>query len=92
MAKGPDCLSLHPDDIGICSSPPITPAHVPTDRAEREVAHASGASYVDIVPWLCSTSCPEIEGHYLVYSDTDHLNWKFAETLEGVLGNAVGIK
>ena len=55
------------------------------------MARARGASYVDVVPWLCATSCPEIEGHYLVYSDTDHLNWRFARTLDGVLAGAVGI-
>lgn len=50
-----------------------------------------GDTYVDVVPWLCAATCPEIECHYLVCSDTDHLNWRSARTLDGVLGGAAGI-
>ncbi len=91
LSQGPDCLGLHPDDVGACSSPPVTPAHVATDQAERDVARAHGARYVSVVPWLCAATCPEIEGHYLVYADTNHLNWRFADTLEGVLAAALGV-
>ncbi len=90
LSDGPDCLSLHAHDVQACSSQPRTPAHVATNEAEQTVARQRGAQYIDVIPWLCEKTCPEIIGtHYLVYADSAHLNWKFALTLQGVLASAL---
>jgi peptidoglycan/LPS O-acetylase OafA/YrhL len=82
----PVCLSKHRDDSLACATPAavaIASAHL---AAERTVAVAAGAVFVDPSPWVCpSDPCPVVIDQYLVYRDQQHLTATFAAALAGAL-------
>ena len=70
----PACVSSHLGDVATCVTD--RPEAVRDDRldVEREVASASGASFVSTSDWLCSpAACPVIVGDVLVYRDANHI-------------------
>jgi peptidoglycan/LPS O-acetylase OafA/YrhL len=82
----PVCLSKHRGDSLACATPAavaIASVHL---AAERSVAAAAGAVFVDPTPWVCpSDPCPVVIGRYLVYRDQQHLTATFAAALAGAL-------
>jgi len=90
LAQGPTtCLSAHPNDVQVCSTP--TPVAVNSlNQVDRSTALAAGVSYVDPIPWFCSTVCTSIIDRYLVYFDTDHITATWSKYLENVLARALG--
>ncbi len=82
--SGPQCLTLHPDAVQRCSSP-VLPYVAQTDTAERRAAASTGARYVDMVPWFCSTTCTGVIGRYQPYLDPFHVTAAYSFALRGVL-------
>jgi peptidoglycan/LPS O-acetylase OafA/YrhL len=83
----PVCLSKHRDDSLACTTPMADAIASARLAAERTVAAAAGAVFVDPTPWVCpSDPCPVVIGRYLVYRDRHHLTATFAAALAGALG------
>jgi peptidoglycan/LPS O-acetylase OafA/YrhL len=85
-----NCLSLHSDDVGACSAP-VERAAAPRDQVERTAVVQAGARYIDTTPWFCSHLCTPIVGKYAVYLDQLHMTGVYAEYLEKVLGQSLGL-
>jgi hypothetical protein len=88
---GPACLSEHSADVQACSTPKATSIPVSFNAAEEGAAAATGAQYLDIVPWFCSSVCTDVIKRFVVYMDQDHVSSTYAQYLEVVLGRALGI-
>jgi hypothetical protein len=86
----PNCLSLHGDDVGACSAP-VDRAVVQLDQAEHAAVVQAGGRYIDTTPWFCSRLCTPIVGPYAVYLDQIHMTGVYAEYLERVLGQSLGL-
>jgi hypothetical protein len=87
---GPQCLALHPSQVQKCNGP-LETFWSPFNRAERAGAEGHGATYIDVTPWFCSTTCTAIIGHYEVYSDRTHITAAYAQYLSKVLGQSLGL-
>jgi len=85
----PNCLARHPDAVQRCSGW-SSPLYVSMDAAEKAAAAASGATYLDVTPWFCSTTCTDIIDGIVVYKDSDHLTATYSRYLETVLSEALG--
>jgi peptidoglycan/LPS O-acetylase OafA/YrhL len=84
------CLSAHLSDALACATPlpsAIVPARL---EAERGVAAAEGASFIDPTSWICpSVPCPAIIGGLLVYRDGGHMTRTFSTALAPYLAAAL---
>ena len=89
-AAGPYCLSRESDRIQECSGPP-DPQFVLYNNAESTAAVASGAHFIDVIPWLCSSSCSFVVGRYETYVAGDHITVGYTYFLEGVLAKALAL-
>ena len=78
------CLVNHPSNIQACSSP-NEPYLAGINRAEQRAAKGSGARYVSVLPWFCSTTCTAIVGKYQVYWNRYHVTAAYSVFLGGVL-------
>ena len=87
---GPQCLALHPNDVQQCSGP-NSPYTERRNRAERAAAAATGARYVDTVPWFCSHTCTDVIGHYQPYWDDYHVNATYSLVLGQVLADSIDL-
>jgi hypothetical protein len=85
-----NCLSSHADDVGACSAP-VGRAVPPLGQVERAVVMQAGGRYIDVTPWFCSHLCTPIVGHYVVYLDQLHMTGVYAEYLQRVLGQSLGL-
>jgi peptidoglycan/LPS O-acetylase OafA/YrhL len=58
----------------------------------RQAAAATGAHFVDPVPWFCDQrTCPVVIRDVIVYRDTNHVTRTFAATLKTGLGRKLGL-
>ena len=85
----PNCLARHTDAVQQCSAVPGA-YYRSMSAAEKAGAAASGASYIDVTPWFCSTTCTDIIDGIVVYKDSDHLTATYSRYLETVLSEALG--
>jgi peptidoglycan/LPS O-acetylase OafA/YrhL len=90
-SAAPACLSGHSTDIQACSTPVTTSIPVSYNTAEASAAAASGARYLGIVPWFCSSVCTDVIKRFVVYMDQNHVSSTYAQYLEVALGRALGI-
>ena len=60
------------------------------NSAEKEAAAQSGAQYLNMMPWFCSTTCTDIIDNIVVYKDDDHITATYSRYLETVLGKELG--
>ena len=86
----PVCLSEHLDDVLACTRPARSALAPARTAADRRVADAAGATFVDPSPWVCPTEpCPVVIGRYLVFRDAHHLTTPFALALSRRLLDAL---
>jgi peptidoglycan/LPS O-acetylase OafA/YrhL len=85
---GPQCLSRHGADIQVCSGL-VTSYLTKYNQAEMSAARTSGAHYLDVAPWFCSTVCTAVVGRYQIYLDRGHVGKAYTLFLEGVLAQAL---
>ncbi len=86
-----ECLASRKATMATCS--------VPLDRRTsernqqwRQAAAATGAHFVDPVPWFCDKqTCPIVIRDVIVYRDTNHVTRTFAATLKTGLGRKLGL-
>lgn len=86
-----DCLAAHSSDVPACSVPLSGQDKGTLRAAEKPAAQAAGATYIDTMPWVCSSTCTAVIGNFLVYKDLYHLTRAYTEYLEGALGQALGL-
>jgi hypothetical protein len=85
------CLSLHPNLVQKdCSIANPNPRVVSLSSAEKAAAKADNATYLNPIPWLCTTKrCSPIIGTDVVYWDNDHVSVTYAQYLSQVMGDAL---
>jgi hypothetical protein len=87
---GPECLSLHPQNVQQCSGPPESYVSA-RSRAERAATVQTGSRYIDTVPWFCTRVCSDVIGHYQPYWDAGHITGTYAAALVYVLATALDL-
>ncbi len=85
----PDCLEAHPADAQACSTPLYQAVNQAGVRAERAAAEAAGATFIDPVPWLCSSVCTAMVGNMVVYADEQDLTQTYVRFVSGALQAAL---
>jgi peptidoglycan/LPS O-acetylase OafA/YrhL len=88
--SGPTCLSLHPTDVQRCSAPDSGYIAGHND-AEQRAAATTGARYIDVVPWFCSTICTGVVGNYQPYWDPFHINRTYSYLVGRVLSESIDL-
>ena len=85
----PTCLAAHPTAVRTCSVANPNPAVPRFYKAEALAAKATHVTYLNPIPWLCTKKCSTVIGHFLVYTNNNHICLVFAEYLSTVFGDAV---
>ena len=88
--SGPQCLSLYPRNVQRCSSA-ISPYIAGKNAAEAQAAASTGARYINLVPWFCSTTCTDVVGRYQPYWDPYHVTATYSLVLGQVLGYSLDL-
>jgi peptidoglycan/LPS O-acetylase OafA/YrhL len=89
--NGADCLAAHLSDAPACSTSLASQAAGTVRGSEKTAALAVGATYIDTMPWVCSSRCTAVIGKYLVYKDLYHLSQAYTQYLIGVLSQSLGL-
>jgi hypothetical protein len=94
----PQCLAANPTSVQSCTVVDTT-AQQAQRAAESAAAKAAKATYVNTLPWVCSTSvvpqaCPAViddakGGAMIVYYSMGHLTATYDRFLQGVLAAAL---
>ncbi|GAA4368790.1 acyltransferase family protein [Nocardioides caricicola] len=87
-----DCLTDLEATMATCTAPANQPVR-DANRATRQAAEETGATYVDITPLVClEQRCPSFAGGRMVFANADHLSIDWVEhilpeleQLDGVL-------
>jgi hypothetical protein len=88
----PACLAQHETSVQRCSDSTSGAVLAPNQAAEHAAAIKAGASYVNVVPWLCTPkSCPVIIDNIEVYVDGFHITATYATWLEPVLSQSLDL-
>ncbi len=84
------CLARHESDIQACSSPASEAILAKFIVVEKQVAAQTGATYVDVTPWLCTSStCPVVIDNIVAYHDFAHITLTFGLHLEPALSETL---
>lgn len=86
---GPDCLAAHASDVQACTTPASDAVQSDHEQALQAAAQATGATYISVTPWLCTTVCPAVIGKYDVYADASEITNQYVSYLEGALAAAM---
>jgi peptidoglycan/LPS O-acetylase OafA/YrhL len=82
----PDCLSRHLHNAVACTTPSQVAVNAAGLRAERQAVLRAGGNYLDVTPWLCTSTCAVMVGNLLVYRDDNHLTTTYTTWLAPLLG------
>ncbi|MDP9387904.1 MAG: acyltransferase, partial [Actinomycetota bacterium] len=86
----PECIADHTGDVRACVRPLEATVDAGGAAGERRAAEDAGAGYVDVHPWICTTTtCAVIVGNLLVYRDDNHVTTTYASWLAPVFGEAL---
>jgi hypothetical protein len=86
----PDCLAAHLSNVQACGAPRSAALDGVQIEAEKKAARATGARYVYVVPWICSSICSPVIGNTIVFRNQFHITAAFARLVSGPLGRALG--
>ncbi|NNG39061.1 acyltransferase [Flexivirga sp. ID2601S] len=79
------CLGSRTSTYGTCAQPQH-PAVARRNALWKSAATATGATFVDMVPWFCqSGTCPVVVGNMIVYRDSNHVTASYVDKLRPVL-------
>ncbi|MGD0391473.1 MAG: SGNH hydrolase domain-containing protein [Acidimicrobiales bacterium] len=79
------CLARHASNIQLCSSPASQAIQTGYIAAEKQAAGETGATYVDLTPWFCTSTCTALIHKTVVYYDRAHITLSFGSYLEPAL-------
>jgi hypothetical protein len=86
------CLSVHPTNVQLCSTPLMNkdPSWLAHSGAEKTAVIATRAGYINPVQWLCDAkTCSPIVGNMVVYWDWSHLTATYSSYLSHVMGTRI---
>jgi hypothetical protein len=84
-----ECLAAHLDDVSKCAEPASEIVAAEGNDAIRSAADATKSLYVEITPWFCETTCPQVIGDHVAYAGIHHISQEYGMYLSGVLGQAL---
>ena len=84
-----NCLALHASNVQACSTPTPIAIRAGLRQADQAGAQQGGASYIDVTPWFCSSTCTAVVGNMLVFADSGHITNQYAAFLSGELQAAL---
>ena len=80
-----DCLSGRGATMASCAAP-LNPLIEQRNMAWRNAAAATGAHWIDVIPWFCDKrTCPLVVGTLIVYRDTNHVTRTYTAALGNLL-------
>jgi peptidoglycan/LPS O-acetylase OafA/YrhL len=86
-----DCLSARDATLGDCVFRRDDEAKL-LFRAQRDAARATGADFVNTLPWFCFRGwCPAVVGSTVTYRDTEHVTTAYSAQLAAPLRQAMGL-
>jgi hypothetical protein len=87
----PDCLASYPTSVQKhCAIHNPNPRFPGQRQASLRAAKATGALFIDVTPWLCTSSkCSPVVGPFIVYTDTNHLSVAYVQYLSKVIAAAL---
>jgi SGNH domain (fused to AT3 domains) len=85
----PECLAAYPTDVQACATANPNLAAHSHEAAEREAARAAGASFINVLPWVCTARCSPVIGPFLVYLNQAHLDVAYVTFLSKVMTSAI---
>ena len=89
---GIDCLTAHTGHASACNTPRSDAIYADHNAMEARVAAEHGATYVDRIPWFCTTNvCPAVIAGLTVHRDAFHVAENYAVWLSSALGGATGL-
>jgi SGNH domain (fused to AT3 domains) len=84
----PDCLSRHLHNAVACTTSRRVAVDADGMRLERRAVLRAGGSYLNVTPWLCTSStCAVMVGNLLAYRDDNHLSTAYSSWLSPLLGD-----
>jgi peptidoglycan/LPS O-acetylase OafA/YrhL len=84
-----DCLLATGATMKTCSFP-LDPRQSADAKTASQLATNNGATYVDVLPWLCSHDvCPTVIGSTIAYLDQTHLSLAYSTLLAAPLAVAL---
>jgi hypothetical protein len=86
---GPDCLTAHTTDVQACTTPASDAVQTDHEQALQTAAQATGATYISVIPWLCTTVCTAVVSKYDIYADGSEITNQYVDYLEGALAAAM---
>ena len=86
-----DCLSGRRATMASCAAP-LDPLIAERNRAWKKAAAATGAQWIDVIPWFCEKgTCPLVVGNLIVYRDTNHVTRTYTAALGNHLLQRLGL-
>ena len=83
---------MHDGHVPLCNPPRDDAVYADHNARKRPVAEASGAGYVDTVPWFGTDMvCPAVIAGLTTHRDAYHVAENYVVWLAGVLGESIGI-
>ncbi len=85
------CLARFPSQVQSCSSRVSASILAATTyrSAEALAARRVGATTVDPLPWICSTTCSPVVGRWLSFYDATHVSGAYSRHLAGAFSEAL---
>ncbi|MFF5295322.1 SGNH hydrolase domain-containing protein [Paractinoplanes globisporus] len=87
--SAPDCLAAHGSNVPSCFTTRAKATARVWNAADQAAARATGAGYISVLPWLCTTTCTPVVGNVMVYRNRYHLTGTYSRMLNGVLEDAL---
>ncbi|NUR79534.1 MAG: acyltransferase [Dermatophilaceae bacterium] len=84
------CLGSKRATMGTCVKP-MSSAVASRNGGWKAATAATGARYVDLLPYFCAETCPVVVGNTIVYRDSNHITSTYAQRLKPVLGKELGL-
>lgn len=86
-----DCLEGRRATMASCAAP-LDPLVEERNRAWKKAAAATGAHWIDVVPWFCDKrTCPLVVGNLIVYRDDNHITRTYVAALGDLLLQRLGL-
>ncbi|MGO4596543.1 acyltransferase family protein [Terrabacter sp. 2RAF25] len=84
------CLGSKRATMGTCVKP-MSSAVASRNSGWKSATAATGARYLDLLPYFCAETCPIVVGNTIVYRDSNHITSTYAQRLKPVLGKELGL-
>ena len=81
----PQCLAANPTEVQQCATTNPNATSHGHQSAERVEALSLGASVINPLSWLCTSTCSPVIGSFLPYLNNTHLDVTYVTYLSGVL-------